>query len=43
MMLRGPVLVGTDLSPEAEEAPRQGARLETELGSKMFAATSFPN
>ena len=42
MMLRGPVLVGTDLSPAADEALRQGARLATELASKLFVCHVVP-
>ena len=42
MTLRGPVLVGTDLSPAAEEALRQGARLATELASKLFVCHVVP-
>ena len=41
-MLRGPVLVGTDLSPAADEALRQGARLATELASKLFVCHVVP-
>jgi hypothetical protein len=35
MTLRGPVLVGTDLSPKADEALRQGARLATETRRRL--------
>ena len=42
MTLRGPVLVGTDLSPAADEALRQGARLATELGSTLFVCHVVP-
>lgn len=42
MMLRGPVLVGTDLSTAADEALRQGARLATELACKMFVCHVVP-
>ena len=42
MTLRGPVLVGTDLSPAADEALRQGARLATELASKLFVCHVVP-
>ena len=42
MTLRGPVLVGTDLSPAADEALSQGARLATELASKLFVCHVVP-
>jgi nucleotide-binding universal stress UspA family protein len=42
MTLRGPVLVGTDLSSAADEALRQGARLATELASKLFVCHVVP-
>ena len=42
MTLRGPVLVGTDLSPAADEALRQGARLATALASKLFVCHVVP-
>ena len=42
MTLRGPVLVGTDLSPAADEALRQGARFATELASKLFVCHVVP-
>ncbi len=42
MKLRGPVLVGTDLSPEADEALRQAARLATELASTLFVCHVVP-
>jgi nucleotide-binding universal stress UspA family protein len=42
MTLRGPVLVGTDLSPAAEEALRQGARLAAELASTLFVCHVVP-
>jgi len=42
MKLRGPVLVGTDLSPEADEALRQAARLATDLASKLFVCHVVP-
>jgi nucleotide-binding universal stress UspA family protein len=42
MMLRGPVLVGTDLSPAADEALRQGARLATELAGTLFVCHVVP-
>ena len=42
MTLRGPVLVGTDLSPAADEALRQGARLARELTSKLFVCHVVP-
>ena len=42
MTLRGPVLVGTDLSPTADEALRQGARLATELAGKLFVCHVVP-
>lgn len=41
-LLRGPVLVGTDLSPAAGEALRQGARLARELASTMFVCHVVP-
>ena len=42
MTLRGPVLVGTDLSSAADEALRQGARLATELAGKLFVCHVVP-
>lgn len=42
MTLRGPVLVGTDLSPEADEALRQGARLATALASQLCVCHVVP-
>ena len=42
MKLRGPVLVGTDLSPAADEALRQGARLATALDTKLFVCHVVP-
>jgi nucleotide-binding universal stress UspA family protein len=42
MTLHGPVLVGTDLSPEADEALRQGARLATAFGSTLFVCHVVP-
>ena len=42
MTLRGPVLVGTNLSPAADEALRQGSRLATELASKLFVCHVVP-
>ncbi len=42
MTLHGPVLVGTDLSPAAEEALRQGARLTSELGSTLIVCHVVP-
>ena len=42
MTLRGPVLVGTNLSPAADEALRQGSRLANELGSKLFVCHVVP-
>jgi len=42
MTLRGPVLVGTDLSLAADEAIRQGARLATELASKLVVCHVVP-
>lgn len=42
MTLRGPVLVGTDLSPAADEALRQGARLASELASTLFVCHVVP-
>ena len=41
-LLSGPVLVGTDLSPAADEAIRQGARLANELASKLFVCHVLP-
>ena len=40
--LRGPVLVGTDLSPESEHALRQGAQLAAELSAKLFVCHVVP-
>ncbi len=42
MTLRGPVLVGTDLSPAANEALRQGARLANELAGKLLICHIVP-
>ena len=42
MTLRGPVLVGTDLSPGAEEALRQGAALAAALESRMIVCHVIP-
>jgi nucleotide-binding universal stress UspA family protein len=42
MTLRGPVLVGVDLSPGSDEALRQGARLATDLASKLFVCHVVP-
>ena len=42
MTLRGPVLVGTDLSPASGEAIRQGARLAIELESTLFVCHVVP-
>lgn len=42
MTLRGPVLVGTDLSPPADEALRQGARLARELASTLLVCHVVP-
>lgn len=42
MTLRGPVLVGTDLSLAADEAISQGARLAAELASTLFVSHVVP-
>jgi len=42
MTLRGPVLVGTDLSAAAEEALRQGAELANGLSSTLFVCHVIP-
>ena len=42
MPLHGPVLVGTTLSPSADEALRQAARLADELSSKLFVCHVVP-
>jgi nucleotide-binding universal stress UspA family protein len=42
MTLSGPVLVGTDLSPAADEALRQGSELAKGLGSKLFVCHVVP-
>ena len=42
MTLRGPVLVGTDLSARAEEALRQGARLARELAATLSVCHVVP-
>jgi nucleotide-binding universal stress UspA family protein len=42
MALRGPVLVGTDLSAAAEEALRQGAPLARGLSSTLFVCHVIP-
>lgn len=41
-MLRGPVLVGTGLSPAAEEALRQGAALAGALDSELLVCHVVP-
>jgi nucleotide-binding universal stress UspA family protein len=40
--LRGPVLVGTDLTRGAEEALRQGAQLARDLGASLIACHILP-
>jgi nucleotide-binding universal stress UspA family protein len=42
MTLRGPVLVATDLSPAADEALRQGARLATDLAARLLVCHVVP-
>ena len=42
MTRRGPVLVGTDLSPAADEALRQGARLAIELARTLLVCHVVP-
>lgn len=42
MTLRGPVLVGTDLSPAADEALRQSARLARELAGTLLVCHVVP-
>jgi nucleotide-binding universal stress UspA family protein len=42
MTLRGPVLVGTDLSTAADEALRQGARLAAELSTELIVCHVVP-
>jgi len=42
MTLRGPVLVGTDLSRGADEALRQGARLAREIDSPLIVCHVLP-
>jgi nucleotide-binding universal stress UspA family protein len=42
MTLRGPVLVGTDLSVAADEALRQAAALASELGGTLFVCHVVP-
>lgn len=42
MTLHGPVLVATDLSEQAEEALRQGARLANDLGDKLIVCHVIP-
>jgi nucleotide-binding universal stress UspA family protein len=42
MTLDGPVLVGTDLSPDADEALRQGAALADALNSKLLVCHVIP-
>ena len=42
MTLRGPVLVGTDLSTAADEALRQGAWLATDLASRLLVCHVIP-
>ena len=41
-MLRGPVFVGTDLTPGAEEALRQGARLARDLAAPLIVCHILP-
>ncbi len=41
-MLRGPVLVGTDVAAGAEEALRQGAQLARDLGTPLIACHVLP-
>lgn len=41
-MLRGPVLVGTNLTPEAEGALRQGAALARDLGEPLIVCHVMP-
>lgn len=41
-MLRGPVLVGTDLSTASDEALRQGGRLATALASRLLVCHVVP-
>jgi nucleotide-binding universal stress UspA family protein len=41
-MLRGPVFVGTDLSPAAGEALRQSARLAADLGGPLIVCHVLP-
>jgi nucleotide-binding universal stress UspA family protein len=42
MSLHGPVLVGTNLSPNADEALRQGAQLAQALGSQLLVCHVVP-
>jgi nucleotide-binding universal stress UspA family protein len=42
LTLRGPVLVGTDLSAAADEALRQGARLASDLASTLIVCHVIP-
>ena len=42
MTLHGPVLIGTDLSAESDEALRQGAKLAAELSSPLFVCHVVP-
>jgi nucleotide-binding universal stress UspA family protein len=42
MTLRGPVLVGLDLSPPSDEALRQGARLAADLASRFIVCHVVP-
>jgi nucleotide-binding universal stress UspA family protein len=41
-MLRGPVFVGTDLTPASEEALRQGAQLARDLAAPLIACHILP-
>jgi len=41
-MLRGPVLVGTDMTTGAGEALRQGAQLASELGGRLVVCHVMP-
>ena len=42
IVLHGPVLVGTDLTPGAEEAIRQGAQLARDLDTPLIACHILP-
>lgn len=42
MTLQGPIVIGTDLTPRADEALRQAHRLATDLGSALIVCHVLP-